>query len=208
MPAGKRRRGRSRLLVRAGIPRTADLEPRDLRHERHDGGPPDTALRDARHGDEPRRTAARSSSASTTGAPSSGAAIIDLSYAAARVLGIVGPGTARVRLVRSGRLPGDGGTDVRGVVWIQVGAFTVQENGLRPQETAGHVLPGRHRDRPQDRERHLFTGSGSRPTGNRERLRGAKAWLRRPSPAEQVIGSSSSPNERLAAATSGPALNR
>lgn len=53
--------------------------------------------------------------------------IIDLSYAAARVLGLVGPGTARVRVetirnVRAERAPG------RGVVWVQVGAFSIQEN--------------------------------------------------------------------------------
>ena len=52
---------------------------------------------------------------------------IDLSYAAARVLGIVGPGTARVRLeTLSGfKAPADPG---QLTVWIQVGAFSVQEN--------------------------------------------------------------------------------
>jgi rare lipoprotein A len=53
--------------------------------------------------------------------------IIDLSYAAARVLGIVGPGQARVRLEilgGSGSFPAGRTTGV----WIQVGAFTVQEN--------------------------------------------------------------------------------
>jgi len=53
--------------------------------------------------------------------------IIDLSYAAARVLGIVGPGTARVQLETLG------GTEPprpekAAEVWIQVGAFSVQEN--------------------------------------------------------------------------------
>jgi rare lipoprotein A len=53
--------------------------------------------------------------------------IIDLSYAAARVLGVVGPGTARVRLeiLRGFKAPDDPG---RSTVWIQVGAFSVQEN--------------------------------------------------------------------------------
>jgi len=53
--------------------------------------------------------------------------IIDLSYAAARVLGIVGPGTARVRLetLRGFRAPE---TSARATVWIQVGAFSAQEN--------------------------------------------------------------------------------
>ena len=53
--------------------------------------------------------------------------IIDLSYAAARVLGIVGPGTAPVRLetLHGFKAPDDPG---RSTVWIQVGAFSVQEN--------------------------------------------------------------------------------
>lgn len=53
--------------------------------------------------------------------------VIDLSYAAARVLGIVGPGTARVRLVQLKGFKGPAGTDRQVVVWIQVGAYTVQE---------------------------------------------------------------------------------
>lgn len=54
--------------------------------------------------------------------------IIDLSYAAARVLGIVGPGTARVRLetLRGFKAPEDPGRST--TVWLQVGAFSVQEN--------------------------------------------------------------------------------
>lgn len=53
--------------------------------------------------------------------------IIDLSYAAARVLGIVGAGTARVRLetLHGFKAPDD---PRRSTVWIQVGAFSVQEN--------------------------------------------------------------------------------
>lgn len=53
--------------------------------------------------------------------------LIDLSYAAARVLDIVGPGTARVRLVRLKGFKGPAGVERRGVVWVQVGAYTVQE---------------------------------------------------------------------------------
>ncbi len=52
--------------------------------------------------------------------------IIDLSYAAARVLGMIGPGTVRVRLdVLGGRR--DDSAAGR-VLWVQAGAFTVQEN--------------------------------------------------------------------------------
>jgi rare lipoprotein A len=53
--------------------------------------------------------------------------IIDLSYAAASVLGIVGPGTARVRLetLRGSREPALSRPDE---IWIQAGAFSVQEN--------------------------------------------------------------------------------
>ena len=53
--------------------------------------------------------------------------IIDLSYAAARVLDLVGPGTARVRIeVLKGFRPPS--SSEPGAVWIQVGAFSVQEN--------------------------------------------------------------------------------
>ncbi len=53
--------------------------------------------------------------------------VIDLSYASARVLGIVGPGTARVRLetLRGFKAPGPSEPTT---VWVQVGAFSVQEN--------------------------------------------------------------------------------
>jgi len=52
--------------------------------------------------------------------------VIDLSYAAARVLGLIGPGTAQVRLeILSGvREP----APTAAAVWLQVGAFSVQEN--------------------------------------------------------------------------------
>jgi peptidoglycan lytic transglycosylase len=53
--------------------------------------------------------------------------IIDLSYAAARVLDIVGPGTARVRLETLGGA-GPPRPARSAEVWIQVGAFSVQEN--------------------------------------------------------------------------------
>ena len=53
--------------------------------------------------------------------------IIDLSYAAAKVLGVVGPGTVRVRIeiLRGFKAPED---SRRATIWIQVGAFSVQEN--------------------------------------------------------------------------------
>lgn len=51
--------------------------------------------------------------------------IIDLSYAAARVLGLVGPGTGRVRLEL---LSGAEAPARPSEVWLQVGAFAVQEN--------------------------------------------------------------------------------
>lgn len=52
--------------------------------------------------------------------------IIDLSYAAARVLGLIGPGTGRVRLeVLGAGAPAAGRPSE---VWVQVGAFSVQEN--------------------------------------------------------------------------------
>lgn len=53
--------------------------------------------------------------------------IIDLSYAAARILGIVGPGTARVRLEALGGA-GPPRPGKAAEVWIQVGAYSVQEN--------------------------------------------------------------------------------
>jgi rare lipoprotein A len=51
--------------------------------------------------------------------------IIDLSYAAARVLGMVGPGTARVRLEVLAGYPG--GAPVASF-FVQVGSFAEQEN--------------------------------------------------------------------------------
>lgn len=67
--------------------------------------------------------------------------VIDLSYAAARVLGIVGPGTARVRLeilhgFKAPEAPG------RSAVWIQVGAFSVQENAYAIKRRLDGAYPG------------------------------------------------------------------
>jgi len=53
--------------------------------------------------------------------------IIDLSYAAARVLGVVGPGTARVRLELLKGYQGET-TAAAARFFVQVGAFAVQEN--------------------------------------------------------------------------------
>lgn len=68
--------------------------------------------------------------------------IIDLSRAAAGVLGVIGPGTARVRLeVLRGDLapapPGPGGA-----VWVQVGAFSVQENAYAVKRRLERSFPG------------------------------------------------------------------
>jgi rare lipoprotein A len=66
--------------------------------------------------------------------------IIDLSYASARVLGIVGPGTARVRLevVRGLEAPSAG---EKAGVWIQVGAFSVQENAYATKKRLEKSYP-------------------------------------------------------------------
>lgn len=68
--------------------------------------------------------------------------IIDLSYAAARVLGLVGPGTARVRLdvLKGGRAPSAAGAP--GAVWVQVGAFSVQENAYALRRRLEKDYPG------------------------------------------------------------------
>ncbi|MCX8160461.1 MAG: septal ring lytic transglycosylase RlpA family protein [Candidatus Saccharicenans sp.] len=55
--------------------------------------------------------------------------IIDLSYAAARLLGMVGPGTARVRLEVTGQEPPKAGPQ-SGAYILQVGSFAIQENAL------------------------------------------------------------------------------
>jgi len=68
--------------------------------------------------------------------------VIDLSYAAARVLGLVGPGTARVRLdvLKGFREPGPGARTA--AVWVQVGAFSVQENAYALRRRLEQAYPG------------------------------------------------------------------
>ena len=87
--------------------------------------------------------------------------IIDLSYAAARVLGIVGPGTARVRLdvLRGFKAPGMTG-GMPAAVWIQVGAFSVQESAYTIMRRLEKDLSRRRRLADQDGERHLLPGPG------------------------------------------------
>ena len=59
--------------------------------------------------------------------------IIDLSYASARVLGIVGPGVVRVRLdiIGAGLPPGVESSPLPSSWFVQVGAFTVQESAYK-----------------------------------------------------------------------------
>jgi rare lipoprotein A len=52
--------------------------------------------------------------------------ILDLSYQAAKDLGVVGPGTARVRIEAEGT-PAEG---FAGPFYIQVGSFTIKDNAL------------------------------------------------------------------------------
>jgi rare lipoprotein A len=60
--------------------------------------------------------------------PFVGDRLIDLSYAAARVLDLVGPGTAPVRLdILADSAPGGPGTTAPRF-WVQAGAFTVRDN--------------------------------------------------------------------------------
>lgn len=66
--------------------------------------------------------------------------IIDLSYAAARVLGIVGPGTARVRLEILGGFREPAPTSPP--TWIQVGAFSAQENAYALKKRLEKTYPG------------------------------------------------------------------
>lgn len=69
--------------------------------------------------------------------------IIDLSYATAQVLGIVGPGTARVRLdvLRGFKAPDSAGRPPA-AVWIQIGAFSVQENAYAIMRRLEKTYPG------------------------------------------------------------------
>lgn len=66
--------------------------------------------------------------------------ILDLSYAAARVLGVVGPGTARVRLEVLGGFREEGAAAREH--WIQAGAFTVQENAYALMRRLEKTFPG------------------------------------------------------------------
>lgn len=66
--------------------------------------------------------------------------IIDLSYAAARVLGLVGPGTARVRLEVLGGAEAPASARPS-AVWVQVGAFAVQENAHKLKRALERSYP-------------------------------------------------------------------
>jgi len=55
--------------------------------------------------------------------------IVDLSYAAARELDVIGPGTAQVRLEALGRWPGG----IPGKFFIQIGSFSKRENAAKMQ---------------------------------------------------------------------------
>jgi rare lipoprotein A len=67
---------------------------------------------------------------------------IDLSYAAARVLALVGPGTAlvRVEVLRGFKAADDPGA--ARTVWVQVGAFSVQENAYAIKQRLDPAYPG------------------------------------------------------------------
>lgn len=67
--------------------------------------------------------------------------VIDLSYAAARVLGLVGPGTARVRLETLGAAAPPR-PEREAEVWIQVGAYSVQENAYAVKRRLERTCPG------------------------------------------------------------------
>lgn len=66
--------------------------------------------------------------------------VIDLSYAAARVLGLIGPGTARVRLETLRGLREPAAKPV--AIWLQVGAFSVQENAYALKKRLDKTYPG------------------------------------------------------------------
>lgn len=57
--------------------------------------------------------------------------IIDLSFAAAREVDMIGPGTARVRVEAVGSVPRD---QMSGTFYIQVGSFSSRENALMLRE--------------------------------------------------------------------------
>ena len=73
--------------------------------------------------------------------PFVGGRVIDLSYAAARVLGIVGPGTARVRVEILGGFR-EPAPDAPAGIWLQVGAFTVQESAYALKKRLEKTYPG------------------------------------------------------------------
>lgn len=54
--------------------------------------------------------------------------IIDLTHKAASDLDMIGPGTARVRVESIGTIAGQSGSDLIGVFYVQVGAFSVKKN--------------------------------------------------------------------------------
>ena len=68
--------------------------------------------------------------------------VIDLSYAAARVLGLVGPGTARVRLEVLGGGVEPAPRPEEAAIWLQVGAFSVQENAYALKKRLDGTYPG------------------------------------------------------------------
>ena len=61
--------------------------------------------------------------------------VIDLTYTAGEKIGLIGPGTARVRLEAVNEIPGyTAGGDLPGSFYVQVGSFTMQENAHSLQE--------------------------------------------------------------------------
>ncbi len=77
--------------------------------------------------------------------------VIDLSYAAAKKLGVVGPGTARVRLVALGEVGSIKGNTVifkktpdfmHGDFYVQVGAFVSRENAYRLRNRLCRIYRG------------------------------------------------------------------
>lgn len=72
--------------------------------------------------------------------------VIDLSRGAAQRLGVIGKGTARVRIQSLGDLPQveDGGDVVRGTFFVQVGAFSKKENA---RGLIGKLISSGHKGR-------------------------------------------------------------
>ncbi|MCC8194119.1 MAG: septal ring lytic transglycosylase RlpA family protein [Deltaproteobacteria bacterium] len=54
--------------------------------------------------------------------------IIDLTRTGAEQIGMIGPGTARVRLESIGAIPGQVGKDLTGNFYVQIGSFSIKEN--------------------------------------------------------------------------------